>query len=139
MGSPYSNAHARAKTAFGSAAYNECDFCGLTAEQYALDWAAPDIRYDNKGRAYSDDPSWYMPACRRCHRAYDRERAGLDAVGLIRLRERLWKSTTDEAREVQRKSRESAQRASLRYKFKVADVVMTRVRVMGDAAYEGGE
>lgn len=127
---PYRRAHARARLKYGPAGYNPCEFCGLTAEDYALDWTAPDIQRDDKGRAYSDDPDWYLILCRRCHREYDRGGKRLDAEGLLRLRIRRWAAVTDEARGVQRKARESAQDAFLRHKFKLADVIRRRTRVM---------
>ena len=66
-------AHYRIRSARGKASGHACVACG----QQAYDWAYnndapdPDAITDDVGRVYSNDPGFYLPMCRKCHRQYD--------------------------------------------------------------------
>jgi len=47
--------------------------CGSTARDWAYNHIEPDpaAMVDSGGLVYSDDPSFYIPMCRPCHRQFD--------------------------------------------------------------------
>lgn len=69
----YETAHSRIRRTRGRAAECVCIACGEQAKDWAYNHNEPDPRAvtDHKGRVYSDDPSFYVPMCRPCHRALD--------------------------------------------------------------------
>ncbi|MGW0135162.1 hypothetical protein [Streptomyces sp. NPDC003299] len=124
----YENAHARVKRLHGPARYYPCDFCGLSAHDWALDWESPEIIRDQKWRAYSPDPNGYMPLCRKCHKEYDKHvsRFGADPVEVLKLRDRLWKAVDKEARAVNRERLLSSYKAYLMWTTGAVDIVFKR-------------
>ena len=69
----YIAAHQRTQSVRGKASEQECVTCAGPAYDWAYNNDAPDPSEitDHTGRVYSNDPSYYMPMCRRCHRQYD--------------------------------------------------------------------
>lgn len=76
----YHAAHDRLHKQWGSASQYGCIACPKTATDWAYDGTDPSQLYNQtswgKGRAlswvfYSRYPEFYMPMCRRCHRARD--------------------------------------------------------------------
>jgi hypothetical protein len=70
---PYVAAHQRVQTERGKAAEHACQTCGGQAYDWAYSNENPDPKEltDDSGRVYSNDPSFYIPMCRPCHRTYD--------------------------------------------------------------------
>lgn len=74
----YISAHIRVTRDRGRASDYNCR-CGVPAEDWAYDHADPNelSEYDGRGagrtRVYSADSWHYLPMCRACHRAFDRE------------------------------------------------------------------
>lgn len=81
----YSGAHRRARRVRGPASDHAC--VGEGCDKQAIDWAynhadpdelvGPVQQAKSSGRppimaAYSPDPAFYVPMCRKCHRAFDR-------------------------------------------------------------------
>ncbi|MBQ0974758.1 hypothetical protein KBZ00_27050 [Streptomyces sp. RK31] len=131
MTSPYAyeQAHTRVKNLNGPARNHPCEFCGLRAHDWALDWESPDIVRDQQWRAYSPNPDWYMPLCRPCHKTYDAHvrRFGPDPVGVLRLRDGLWKATDPALRAVQRDALLNSFTAVQMWLHGADDVVTRRV------------
>lgn len=73
----YRGAHDRLFHARGKASGYPCDHCGEPANDWAYDHAdaQPLVGYTQHGSLvkYSGDPAHYIPLCRPCHRAFDRE------------------------------------------------------------------
>ncbi|MFF5609828.1 hypothetical protein ACFY65_26205 [Streptomyces cellulosae] len=130
MTSPYAYelAHARVKRLHGPARYYPCDFCGLGAHDWALDWESPEVVRDQQWRAYSPDPNFYMPLCRSCHKTYDMHvsRFGADPVGVLKLRDRLWRAVDPELRAVKREHLLSSYQAYLMWATGAVDVLFKR-------------
>lgn len=127
MTSPYAyeHAHTRVKSLHGPARYYPCDFCGLGAHDWALDWESPEIVRDQQWRAYSPNPDFYMPLCRSCHKTYDNHvrRFGADPVGVLKLRDGLWRAVDPELRAVKREHLLSNYRAYLMWVTGAVDVL----------------
>jgi hypothetical protein len=72
----YDVAHARMRRVMGSASSPEysCTDCGGPAREWSYIGSAPDERTNERGCAYSPDPTFYVPRCARCHRLHDRAR-----------------------------------------------------------------
>ena len=71
----YSGAHKRVRYVKGPASDHDCVSCGSHALDWAYDHTDPDELVGSNGRTmcgYSTDPGHYVPMCRRCHRAFDR-------------------------------------------------------------------
>lgn len=100
---PYKLAHGRVKSRYGAARNWFCAFCGLRAEDWALDNEAPDVQRDDKGRAYSLNPDDYVSLCQRCHRAYDQHVRQHGTDGLIELFEELRNAVPGDQRDAARK------------------------------------
>ena len=66
--------HQRVRTQRGKASAHACISCGVPAQHWAYDHAAPDEKLDEKnGLPYSLDASHYFPMCQPCHRRFDVE------------------------------------------------------------------
>ncbi|MEV0577678.1 hypothetical protein [Streptomyces sp. NPDC050392] len=124
----YENAHNAVKRKHGPARYYPCDFCGLHAHDWALDWESPDIIRDQKWRAYSPETDSYMPLCRKCHKAYDMhvKKFGPVPEEVLKLRDGLWRAIDPELRRVVREGLLSSYRAYLMWVSGSADVVFKR-------------
>lgn len=64
----YKGAHDRARAAIRGL---PCVHCGATSRVEAALIAGHGTKTDKQGRAYSPDPTDYMPLCKRCHYVYD--------------------------------------------------------------------
>ncbi|MEU8682612.1 hypothetical protein [Streptomyces sp. NPDC048611] len=126
----YVAAHNRVRTLHGPARNHPCEFCGLRAHDWALDWEAPEIIRDQQWRAYSPNPDFYMPLCRSCHKAYDAHvsKYGPDAPGVLRLRDSLWRAVDPALRAAQRKGLENSFTALQMWLKNADDVIVRRVR-----------
>lgn len=73
----YVNAHERIRRRRGKASAQECVRCGGQAYDWAYnnDSPDPDAITDQAGRVYSNDPAFYIPMCRTCHRKFDEAHA----------------------------------------------------------------
>lgn len=69
----YETAHSRTSRARSKAAGYACVACKEQAKDWAYNHDEPDPNAitDHRGRVYSNDPSFYVPMCRPCHRAFD--------------------------------------------------------------------
>lgn len=74
----YSLAHEHVGKAKGRAADYTCEHCPAQAQDWAYNHQDPDERYSirdpNKhhyGHVYSVNPDFYIPLCRKCHKALD--------------------------------------------------------------------
>lgn len=76
----YVSAHRRVRDVRSKATAYACDTCGGPADEWAYNHDAPDPNAitDQQGRVYSNDPSFYKPMCRPCHRSYDVKHAKPD-------------------------------------------------------------
>lgn len=73
MSLTYAGAHQRVVRLRGEAAAHACEECGEPAEEWSFDHSDTRALVDEAGRAYSLNPHFYRPLCRRHHRAFDRE------------------------------------------------------------------
>lgn len=66
-------AHQRVQKARSKASEYSCVSCDLPAYDWAYNHDNPDPKEitDSKGRIYSNNPEFYKPMCRKCHRQYD--------------------------------------------------------------------
>jgi hypothetical protein len=101
---PYQLAHKRVKSRYAAAKNWFCMFCGLSADHWAVDHDAPELQYDEKGRAFSLDPDSYVPLCVRCHKAYDKHVSQHGTAGVPELMEQLRSAVSDDARDATRSS-----------------------------------
>ncbi|MGW6791783.1 hypothetical protein [Streptomyces chartreusis] len=101
---PYRLAHARVKSRHGAARNWFCAFCGLRADDWALDHSTLDIQRDESDRTYSLDPDSYVPLCTRCHKTYDQHVRQHGTDGLIELFDDLRNAVSSEQRDATRKS-----------------------------------
>ncbi|MFC8173088.1 hypothetical protein [Streptomyces sp. NPDC057325] len=69
--SEYKAAHARVVEDRGPASHKACAFCGTFADEWAYNHQDPAEIYRD-GRLWSESTAYYMPLCKRDHRAYDR-------------------------------------------------------------------
>jgi hypothetical protein len=99
---PYRLAHLRVRSRYAAAKNWFCSFCALPADEWALIHDAPDLQRDEKGRAYSLDPSNYMSLCRRCHRAYDSHVRQHGTTGLLELFDDLYNAAPEDLRDATR-------------------------------------
>lgn len=67
----YVSAHQRVHRALGKATNHECVDCGFQAHEWSYIGGDPNERVDPRNRAYSADPDFYRPRCRRDHRHFD--------------------------------------------------------------------
>ena len=69
----YITAHERIRGTRGKAVGYACSSCSSRADEWAYNHDSPDPNAvaDGIGRVYSNDPSFYKPMCRPCHRLYD--------------------------------------------------------------------
>jgi hypothetical protein len=82
----YSGAHDHVRAARGHVHTHKCERCGrLRAQQWAYDHEDPNERVDDNLRVYSEDPAHYMPLCRACHKALDKEKQDGEAERLRSL------------------------------------------------------
>ncbi|WP_159104206.1 hypothetical protein [Streptomyces sp. CdTB01] len=95
----YELAHLRVKSRYASARNYFCTFCGLEADQWAIDHDAPGLQHDEKGRAYSLDPDAYVPLCVRCHRAYDKHVSKHGTAGVVELIDQLQREVPEDLRD----------------------------------------
>ena len=69
----YVTAHDRTRRVRSKATEYLCISCQGQADEWAYNHDSPDHNAitDDMGRVYSNDPNFYMPMCRPCHRTYD--------------------------------------------------------------------
>jgi len=69
----YITAHDRTRRVRSKAKTHQCTTCQSRADEWAYNHDSPDPNAitDDMGRIYSNDPSFYVPMCRSCHRTYD--------------------------------------------------------------------
>lgn len=68
----YRNAHKHITKKRGRAADYSCVTCGQPAAEWAYNHRDPDERTEPiRGLAYSNNPDYYDPMCRKCHAAFD--------------------------------------------------------------------
>lgn len=69
----YIHAHERIRKVRGKASAQKCVHCSEQASDWAYNHRAPDPLEitDDAGLVYSNDPSFYLPMCRKCHRQFD--------------------------------------------------------------------
>ncbi|WP_030677848.1 hypothetical protein [Streptomyces rimosus] len=67
----YKAAHKRVVTAKGPASHKACAFCGTFAAEWAYNHQDPAEVYRD-GYLWSESTAYYLPLCKRDHRAYDR-------------------------------------------------------------------
>lgn len=69
----YVTAHDRIRRVRGKASARDCVTCGRQAHDWAYNHEQPDPQeiINEAGLVYSDDPSYYTPMCRKCHRQFD--------------------------------------------------------------------
>lgn len=71
----YHTAHDRVRSAKGVPSGHACIDCGGTAADWSYTGDCPDELTDPRtGCRYSADPDRYVPRCKPCHIAFDRER-----------------------------------------------------------------
>ncbi|MEV7234264.1 hypothetical protein AB0N06_09805 [Streptomyces sp. NPDC051020] len=69
--SEYKAAHRRVVDAKGPANHKPCEFCGTVAAEWSYNHLDPAEIYRD-GYLWSESTAYYMPLCKRDHRAYDR-------------------------------------------------------------------
>ncbi|MEV0480068.1 hypothetical protein AB0I69_05515 [Streptomyces sp. NPDC050508] len=69
--SEYKAAHKRVVEAKGPASHKPCQFCGTFAAEWSYTHQDPAEIYRD-GYLWSESTAYYMPLCKRDHRAYDR-------------------------------------------------------------------
>lgn len=100
----YETAHSRVYRRKGSASRYVCHGCGeVPAAHWAYDNNDPDALTTNRRGSlmrYSLDPIHYLPMCVRCHKAFDRRMAKLEAavISLTDRVERLEAMIADDGR-----------------------------------------
>ncbi len=67
----YGAAHRRIYRLRGKASQYACVDCGEAAKDWSYDGNDPNELPDPGGWVYSQDPAYYVPRCRFCHRGYD--------------------------------------------------------------------
>ena len=69
----YVTAHDRIRRVRGKASAQDCVNCGGQAHDWAYNHEQPDPQEltNEAGLVYSNDPSYYTPMCRKCHRQFD--------------------------------------------------------------------
>lgn len=73
----YVSAHDRVRRVRGKASSYPCTSCPESAYDWAYNNDAPDPQAitDQAGRVYSNNPDFYIPMCRKCHRKFDEKHA----------------------------------------------------------------
>jgi hypothetical protein len=69
--SEYKAAHKRVVEVKGPASHKPCQFCGTFAAEWSYNHQDPAEVYRD-GYLWSESTAYYMPLCKRDHRAYDR-------------------------------------------------------------------
>ncbi|MFE4417690.1 hypothetical protein [Streptomyces sp. NPDC056817] len=69
--SEYKRAHRSVVDAKGPADHKPCEFCGAFAADWAYNHQDP-AEIFRDGYLWSENTAYYMPLCKRDHRAYDR-------------------------------------------------------------------
>ncbi|MEU1510905.1 hypothetical protein ABZ490_01920 [Streptomyces sp. NPDC005811] len=69
--SEYNAAHRRVVEVKGPASHKPCSFCGTRAAEWAYNHQDPAEIYRD-GYLWSESTAYYLPLCKRDHRAYDR-------------------------------------------------------------------
>ncbi|MFZ3597613.1 hypothetical protein [Streptomyces sp. BH104] len=100
------------------ARYSACDWCGLSANDWAYQWDDAE-ELDSEFGPYSLNSTSYRPMCRTCHlrfddahRSYGAERFTFEVA---RLKEAAYGSVSDERREAERKPREASRMVAIRH------------------------
>ncbi|MGV2916368.1 hypothetical protein [Streptomyces alfalfae] len=100
------------------ARYSACDWCGLSANDWAYQWDDAE-ELDSESGPYSLNSTSYRAMCRRCHlrfddahRSYSAERFPFEVA---RLKEAAYASVSDERREADTRAREASRGVALRY------------------------
>lgn len=85
-----------------------------------MDWTDPDVKRDERGLPYSEDPQRYWSLCRHCHRAFDaahlRDPDGYRAE-LPALQRVAWQRESDEKRELHSRQRETQRRLFVQHHY----------------------
>jgi hypothetical protein len=100
------------------AKYSACDWCGLTASDWAYQWNDPEALDSERG-PYSLNTTSYAAMCRRCHnaldgahRTYGPERFPYEVA---RLKEAAYSAVSDERRAAEARAREASRKAAERH------------------------
>ncbi|MEU3995574.1 hypothetical protein AB0E76_07075 [Streptomyces fungicidicus] len=100
------------------ARYSACDWCGLSANDWAYQWNDAE-ELDSEFGPYSLNSTSYRAMCRRCHlrfddahRSYSAERFPFEVA---RLKEAAYASVSDERREADTRAREASREVALRH------------------------
>ncbi|MDX2804859.1 hypothetical protein [Streptomyces scabiei] len=100
------------------ARYSACDWCGLSANDWAYQWDDAE-ELDSEFGPYSLNSTSYRAMCRRCHLGFDDAHRSYGAerfpFEVARLKEAAYASVSDERREAERKPREASRLVAIRY------------------------
>ncbi|MFJ4815124.1 hypothetical protein [Streptomyces sp. NPDC088801] len=114
----YAATHKRLNQLKLPAKYSACDWCGLTASDWAYQWNDANA-LDSEHGPYSLSTTSYAPMCRRCHntmdhthRTYGPERFPYEVT---RLKESAYGAVSDDRRALDARDREVSRKAALRH------------------------
>jgi hypothetical protein len=100
------------------AKYSACDWCGLTASDWAYQWDDPNALDSERG-PYSENTTSYAPMCRRCHNAFDDAHRSYSPerfpFEVARLREAAYGAVSYERRAADARTRERSREVALRH------------------------